>query len=149
LFSNQKSQFGKKFRASDWKLLIYFMAIWNTLRIFGIFCDYSVHFVFIWYIFPVWVSCTKKNLATLLSTSVIFSSPESSPVYLQKIKFQFVSVVGLRWTVLESVSESELWKVLNTIWWRSEVDIDLRTCLAILCTQNCRSRVKKRRNVPV
>jgi hypothetical protein len=27
LFSNQKSQFGKKFRASDWKLLIYFMAI--------------------------------------------------------------------------------------------------------------------------
>jgi hypothetical protein len=28
LFSNQKSQFGKKiFRASDWKMLVYFMAI--------------------------------------------------------------------------------------------------------------------------
>jgi hypothetical protein len=26
---------------------------------------YKVHFVFIWYIFPVLVSCTKKNLATL------------------------------------------------------------------------------------
>jgi hypothetical protein len=27
------------------------MVIWNTLRIFGIFCDYSVHIVLIWYIF--------------------------------------------------------------------------------------------------
>jgi hypothetical protein len=30
-----------------------------------------VHFVFIWYIFPVWVIFTKKNLATLfLSTKL-------------------------------------------------------------------------------
>jgi hypothetical protein len=29
LFSIQKSQFGKKFTASDWKMLVYFMAIWN------------------------------------------------------------------------------------------------------------------------
>jgi hypothetical protein len=43
----------------------YFMAIWNILQIFGIFYDHSVHFVFIWYIFPVLVSFTKKNLATL------------------------------------------------------------------------------------
>jgi hypothetical protein len=32
-----------------------------------------VHFVFIWYIFPVLVSCTKKNLATLVG--VMFRSP--------------------------------------------------------------------------
>jgi hypothetical protein len=57
LFSNQKYQFGKKIRASDWKMLIYFMAIWNNFWIFGIFYDHSVHFVFIWYIFPVLVSC--------------------------------------------------------------------------------------------
>jgi hypothetical protein len=36
---------GKSFRASDWKMLIlYFMAIWNILWIFGKCYD---HFVFI------------------------------------------------------------------------------------------------------
>jgi hypothetical protein len=40
------------------------MAIWNILQTFGIFYDHLVHLVIIWYIFPVWISCTKKNLAT-------------------------------------------------------------------------------------
>jgi hypothetical protein len=35
------------------------------LRPFGIFCSHLLHFRTIWYIFPVLVSCTKKNLATL------------------------------------------------------------------------------------
>jgi hypothetical protein len=43
-----------------------FMSIWNILWTFGKFYDHSVHFVFIWYIFPVLVSCTMKNLATLV-----------------------------------------------------------------------------------
>jgi hypothetical protein len=63
-----KSNLGKMFRASDSKMSTYFMAIWNILWIFGIFYDHSLHFVFIWYIFPVLVSRTKKNLATLLPT---------------------------------------------------------------------------------
>jgi hypothetical protein len=50
----------------DWKMLIYFMAIWNILWPFVIFYDHLVHFVFIWYIFPFLVSCTKKHLATLM-----------------------------------------------------------------------------------
>jgi hypothetical protein len=32
-------------------MLIYFMAIWNILQIFGIFYDHLVKFMFIWYIF--------------------------------------------------------------------------------------------------
>jgi hypothetical protein len=32
----------------DWKMLIYFMALWNILQAFGIFYDHLVHFVFIW-----------------------------------------------------------------------------------------------------
>jgi hypothetical protein len=32
---------------------------------FGLFYGHFVHFVAIWYIFPVLVSFTKKNLATL------------------------------------------------------------------------------------
>jgi hypothetical protein len=38
-------------RALDWKLLIYFTAIWSILQKFGKFYDPFVHFVFIWYIF--------------------------------------------------------------------------------------------------
>jgi hypothetical protein len=51
-FQTENPNLGKFFRASDWKMLIYFMAIWNTLRIFGTFCDHSVLVVLIWYIFP-------------------------------------------------------------------------------------------------
>jgi hypothetical protein len=37
------------------------MAIWNILQTFMIFYDNLVHFVLIWYIFPVLVSYTKKS----------------------------------------------------------------------------------------
>jgi hypothetical protein len=36
----------------------HFMAIWQILRLL-------VYLKVIWYILPVWVSCRKKNLATL------------------------------------------------------------------------------------
>jgi hypothetical protein len=52
----------------EWIMLKYFMAIWNILRTLGIFYDHLVHFMLIWYIFPVLVSCTKKNLAALFPT---------------------------------------------------------------------------------
>jgi hypothetical protein len=39
---------GKFWRALDWKMLIYFLAIWNILQTFGICYDHLVHFVFIW-----------------------------------------------------------------------------------------------------
>jgi hypothetical protein len=32
-------------------MLIYFLAIWNILWVFGIFCDHSEHIVLIWYSF--------------------------------------------------------------------------------------------------
>jgi hypothetical protein len=57
---------GKFLRAFDQKLLIHFMAICNILRTFGVFYDHLVHIVLIWYIFPVLVSRTNKNLATLV-----------------------------------------------------------------------------------
>jgi hypothetical protein len=46
--------------------LVYFAAICYTLWPFGIFCGNLVYFMVIWYIFPVLVCCTKKNLATLV-----------------------------------------------------------------------------------
>jgi hypothetical protein len=59
---------GKFWRALDWKMLIYLHILWPL----GIFCRHLGHFMTIWYIlcsfgtlFPVLVSCTKNNLATL------------------------------------------------------------------------------------
>jgi hypothetical protein len=40
------------------------------LRPICIFCGHLVYFMVIWYIFPVLVWCTKKNLATLRDASV-------------------------------------------------------------------------------
>jgi hypothetical protein len=45
----------------DWKMSVYFMAVWNILRTFGILFGHLLHFVFIWYMFPVLVSCNKKT----------------------------------------------------------------------------------------
>jgi hypothetical protein len=79
------------------------MTIWNILRTFGIFYDHLVHFVvFIWYIllcsfgtfFPVWVSCTEKNLATLFLTAKAMCTlsysqirPRNSPMGKRVFRF--------------------------------------------------------------
>jgi hypothetical protein len=44
--------------------LVYFTAVGNILWPFGIFCGHLVYFS------PVLVCCAKKNLATLLPSSV-------------------------------------------------------------------------------
>jgi hypothetical protein len=69
-FQTKNPSLGKFRKALDWKILIYFMAIWDILQTFY---DHLVHFVFIWYIFPVWVIFTKKNLATMELTRINFS----------------------------------------------------------------------------
>jgi hypothetical protein len=49
-FSNQKVPIWVNF-GGPWKMLIYFMAVWNILQTFSICHDHLVHFVFLWYIF--------------------------------------------------------------------------------------------------
>jgi hypothetical protein len=46
------------------------MAILSTLRPSGIFYGILVPFVVIWYIFPVLLCCTEKNLATLFPATI-------------------------------------------------------------------------------
>jgi hypothetical protein len=65
-FQTKNPNLGKFCKALGGKMLMYFMATWNILRTFGIFYDRWVHFVLVWYIFQVLVSCTKKNLSTLV-----------------------------------------------------------------------------------
>jgi hypothetical protein len=50
-FQTKNTNLGKHFRASDWKMLIYFMAFWNIYWTLGIFFDHLANFVFIWFIF--------------------------------------------------------------------------------------------------
>jgi hypothetical protein len=69
-FQTKNPNLGKFWRAFDGIMLIYFRAIWDILQLFWIFYDHLVHFVLIWYLFPVLVSCTKKNLATLVACRI-------------------------------------------------------------------------------
>jgi hypothetical protein len=68
--------FGKFWRVLQWKILRYFMTVWSILRPLEIFYGHLVYFVVIWYIFPVLVFCTKKNLATLIPLK--YKNPESA-----------------------------------------------------------------------
>jgi hypothetical protein len=49
-FQNQNPNLSKFWRVLDWKNLIYFWAIWNILRTFGIFYGLLGCFMTIWYI---------------------------------------------------------------------------------------------------
>jgi hypothetical protein len=71
-FQTKNPNLGKFWRVLDWKMLIYFMAIWNVLQTFGmfyrhlecftdiwnvlqtfgIFCVHLVHFFRFWYHVP-------------------------------------------------------------------------------------------------
>jgi hypothetical protein len=64
-FQTKNPNLGKFLRAWQWKMLAYFIDTWSILRSFVMFYGYLVQFVEIWYIFPVLVFCSKKNLATL------------------------------------------------------------------------------------
>jgi hypothetical protein len=65
-FQTKNPTLGKFLRALDWKMLKYLMAIRNILRTLGKFRDHFDHFVLFGTFFPVWVSRTNKNLATLV-----------------------------------------------------------------------------------
>jgi hypothetical protein len=74
IFKKKKSNFDQFWKALQWKMLVLFMTVCSILSPDGKFYGHFVHFVVIWYIFPVLVSCTEKNLATLV-WNVKFSAP--------------------------------------------------------------------------
>jgi hypothetical protein len=60
-FQTKNTNLGKFQRTLDGKF-------WYILWPIAIFYRHLGYFMTIWHIFPVLVSCTKRNLATLLST---------------------------------------------------------------------------------
>jgi hypothetical protein len=67
-FQTKNPNLGKFWIALYWKMLIYFMAICNISMTFGVFKDhtYGTFCVHLVHFFPILVSYTKKNLATLI-----------------------------------------------------------------------------------
>jgi hypothetical protein len=52
-FQTKNPNLGKFCRASEWKMLVNLLVIWNILQPFGIFCGHLVMLWYvIWYIFP-------------------------------------------------------------------------------------------------
>jgi hypothetical protein len=51
-FSCQKSQIGLLCRAMEWKILVYFTAMWYILYPIGMLCGYLVHFCQFWHVAP-------------------------------------------------------------------------------------------------
>jgi hypothetical protein len=48
IFKTENPNLGKFWTALDWKILMYFITIWNILQTFMIFYDHLEDFVFIW-----------------------------------------------------------------------------------------------------
>jgi hypothetical protein len=65
-FQTKNPNLVKFWMASEWKMLVYFLAICSILQPFGIFLPFG-NVVEIWYIFPHFGTLYLKNLATLLS----------------------------------------------------------------------------------
>jgi hypothetical protein len=47
-FQTKTPNLGKFWRALEWKMMVYFIVIWNILRSFGIFYGHLVYFMAIW-----------------------------------------------------------------------------------------------------
>jgi hypothetical protein len=60
-FQTKNPDLGKFWRALEWKMLVYFMTIWNILWPFGIIFGRLVKFVAIWYIFPILVCLAQEK----------------------------------------------------------------------------------------
>jgi hypothetical protein len=71
-FRTQNPNLGKFRRELEWKMLVYFMTIWNILRPFGIFYDHLQYFIAIWYIlWPFGIVC---GLLVYFSQLFLFGS---------------------------------------------------------------------------
>jgi hypothetical protein len=61
-FRTKNPNSGKFWRALEWKMLVYFMVVWNILRAFGIFYGHFGTVAVIWYVFPPFgIFCQEKS----------------------------------------------------------------------------------------
>jgi hypothetical protein len=78
-FQTKNSNLGKVWRALEWKVLLYFMVIWNILQSFGIFYG---NVVVIWYIFPRFgILCQEKSDKVASQMQILGVAVIISPLY--------------------------------------------------------------------
>jgi hypothetical protein len=51
-FQTKNPNFGKFWRVLQWKMLVYYIASWSILLLFGLFCVHLVYFKAIWSTVP-------------------------------------------------------------------------------------------------
>jgi hypothetical protein len=86
LFSTQNPNFGQFWRALQWKILVYFMTIWSTLRPLEIFYGHLVYFVVrFWYFVPrkIWQPCFYR-VGAFCSSEVSFEGLRSDLLHTLK-----------------------------------------------------------------
>jgi hypothetical protein len=84
-FQTKNPNLGKFWRATDWKMLLYIMAIWNILQTFGKFYDHLEHFVFIWCIFAGFGIVYQEKSGNPDSNPYRLQTLDSSSVTFQNI----------------------------------------------------------------
>jgi hypothetical protein len=76
-FQTKNRNLGKFWRVLQRKMLVYVLNSLSILRPFDIyFMTILVYIVLIWYIYPMMVYCTNKNLATLIWARQIRPKPQ-------------------------------------------------------------------------
>jgi hypothetical protein len=79
-FQTQNPNLGKFWRALDWNMFMYFIAVLNILWRFGIFYDHLVHFVFILYIFSGFGIMYQEKSGNPVSSSVPFAANQGDQI---------------------------------------------------------------------
>jgi hypothetical protein len=100
-FQTKNSNLGKFWRATQWKILVYYMTVWYILRPLEIFYGRLVYFVAICYISP-----RFRNLYQEKS-----GNPDSESVFVF-VLHKFVSGAGLP-DGLFSNRKTQFWKILE------------------------------------
>jgi hypothetical protein len=74
-FQTKNPNLGKFWSVLQWQMLVYFMAIWSTLQLYGIFCGRLVYWIVIWYIFSRFgMFCQEKSGSPDVHVHFDFSS---------------------------------------------------------------------------
>jgi hypothetical protein len=60
-FQTENPNLGKFWKALEWKMLVYFMVMWNILRSFGIFCGHLVTSFWCIVSRKIWQPCKEQR----------------------------------------------------------------------------------------
>jgi hypothetical protein len=60
-FNSKTPNMDKIWSALEWKMLLYFITVWNIFQSFGKICNCLVYFSVLWFIFPILVCLDQEK----------------------------------------------------------------------------------------